>query len=79
MKLKDHKATASIGHNYLAGKFGLQEDTDKAQDLFHKAAEYGSMNANYYLGGMHCHGFDVQIDITKANHYWELAALAGHA
>ena len=79
MKLNDPEAINIMGHSYLVGKFGLQEDTDKAQELFHKAAEYGSMCANYYLGGMHCHGDGVQRDTTKANHYWELAAMAGHA
>ena len=40
--------------------------------------ENGSIEAHYNLGCLHNSGDGVQVDKKKANHHWEIAAIAGH-
>ena len=66
-----------MGGYYYNGVYGLPQDHDKALKLLHRAAElgyaaYSSIGNAYYIGN------GVERDETKANHYWELAAIGGH-
>ena len=62
---------------YDNGLLGLQQDYQKANELWLKAGELGCAQAYYNLGVSYDQGRGVEVDKKKAKHYWELAALNG--
>lgn len=64
---------------YANGYAGLEKDKDKALSLFQKAAELGSVSAQYIVGNRYMSGTGVTKDIHKAIHWFEKAAHQGNA
>ena len=75
----DAKAIYNLGCYYSNGSDGFPQDHAKALELFHKAAELGNAKSYYGIGNAYYYGNGVELDEKKANHYWELAAIAGDA
>ena len=73
----DTQAMSNLGHHYNRGRIGLPRDTNKAMELWRRAAELGNSNANLTLGCKYNSGEIVERDIEKATYYWELAAMGG--
>ena len=49
----------------------------KALELWHRAGKLGSVNAYHNLGTAYMNGHEVEVDMKKAKHYYELAAVGG--
>jgi len=64
---------------YTQGSNGLSRDYQKANELFLKVkgGELGCANAYYNLGQSYREGVGVKVDMKKAQHYYELAAMMG--
>ena len=62
---------------YRNGTLGLPQDRAKANELFLKAGELGCADAYCNLGSAYILGRGVEIDMKKAKHYYELAAMTG--
>ena len=60
--------------NYEHGSRGLRQDSARAMELYTRAAEFGSSNAHFQLGGI----YDEGGDLKKAKFHYEDAAMAGH-
>ena len=73
----DADAIYNLGCWYADENFGLQQDHNKAWELWHQAAELGHAISYYSIGAAYYEGNGVERDETKANHYWELAAMGG--
>ena len=67
-----------LGSSYAEGKHGMPQDFQKANELWLKAAELGCSMAYYNLGQAYRLGRGVEMDMNKAKHYWEIAAMNGH-
>jgi len=79
MEANDANATTYLGYKYAAGSLGLRQDYSKALELWTRAAELGSFVAHYAIGNVYHEGWGgVKIDMKKAIHHTELAAMAGH-
>jgi len=50
VKLKDPVAIFNLGCAYYSGMWGLQQDMNKALELFYQAADLGNCNAHYSIG-----------------------------
>ena len=72
------EAYYSLGGGYLNGELGLPQDMTKATELFLKAGELGYAEGYYNCGVNYCTGRGVEVDMKKANYYFELAAMNGH-
>ena len=73
----------SVALNWLAGCYdqgtmGMPQDRAKAKELYLKAGELGFAPAYYNLGLAYDKGHGVEIDMKKAKHYYELAAINGN-
>ena len=80
-KLMDNgngEAYSTLASFYFEGSFSLKQDYQKARELYLKAGELGCATAYYNLGISYGEGFGVEIDLKKANHYFELSAIGGH-
>ena len=75
--LNDPIAICDLGSYHNEGQWGLPQNHAKALELWHRAAELGSADAYYNIGIAHDSGSGVERDETKANHYYELAAMGG--
>ena len=73
------QAIYSLGGYYSRGGSGLQQDRDKALELFHRASELGYAKAYNNIGYAYLHGYGVERDMNKAIHNWKLAAMGGDA
>ena len=62
---------------YARGVYGIPQDFQKVNELFLKAGELGCATAYYNLGVSYDIGEGVEIDMQKARHYYELAAMGG--
>ena len=62
---------------YNNGSYGLSRDSEKAIELWNKAAELGSVSAHYSMGIMYNIGDGVEKDVCKSIHHW-IAAIGGH-
>ena len=56
----------------------MRQDMTKANELWLKAGDLGCANAYNNLGNSYYAGRGVEIDMKKAKHYYELAAMNGH-
>mmetsp|Transcript_16711 Transcript_16711/g.47984 ORF Transcript_16711/g.47984 Transcript_16711/m.47984 type:complete len:445 (-) Transcript_16711:31-1365(-) len=82
-RIKRMKARAEMGDATamwtLAIQFGLVPDEAKSLHLAQNAAELGCTEAQYRLGCIYANGLiGVELDETKADMYFELAAKNGH-
>ena len=76
MDLNDADAINQVGCFYHAGMYGYPQDHAKAIELFRRSAEFGFARAYTNIGYAYEHGEGVGRDMKKANHYYELAAMA---
>ena len=79
VEMDDAEAIHNLGCCYAKGKYGLQQDWDKALELWHQAGELGSTESYYNIGCSCDRGDGVERDEKKAKHFWELAAMGGDA
>lgn len=78
MKLNDSEAFFMLGGAYARGELGLQKDMSKTLELWNKAADLGSVSADYSSGIVYNTGDGVEKNEYKAIHHWKLAAMKGH-
>ena len=76
VEVDDVESINHLGDIYSKGTHGLPQDYAKALELWHRAANrydpaYFSIGIAYYDGR------GVEVDKTKAEHYWERGALGG--
>jgi TPR repeat protein len=71
-------AIKQLAGYYDRGRMGMTQNWAKANELYLKAGELGCAEAYYNLGIAYDNGYGVEIDMKKAKHYWELAAMNGH-
>ena len=67
-----------LGGYYGQGIMGMPQDWAKANELYLKAGELGCAGAYFNLGNSYSVGRGVEIDMKKAMHYFELAAIKGN-
>jgi TPR repeat protein len=74
VEANDASAIYLLGSSYDFGEHGLQQDHEKASELYAMAAELGYSKAHYNLGIEYQQGGKLR----KAKFHWEAAAMAGH-
>ena len=74
----DANAIFIMGNYYENGTFGYPKDYEKALEHYHNAADLGCARAYYNIGTFYDNGRGVEMDMDKAFHYYELAAIRGH-
>ena len=79
VEMGDANAIHSFGCFYFNEERGFPQDRTKAFELWHRAGELGCASANNIIGSSYYRGEDVERNIEKAKHYWELGAIGGHA
>ena len=79
MELNDAQSFYNLGCRYSNGRLGLPQDYAKALELWHRAGELGCAVSYSCIGNAYDNGRGVDVDKKKAIHYWELAAMKGHA
>ena len=81
MEAGDAEAFLTLGSHYedgSSGRLGLQQNREKAVELWSQAAKLGSVEAQFRIANSHYNGQGVAKDIDRAIHYWKLAAIGGH-
>ena len=78
--LGDAKAMWMLALHYRDGAHGVARDKSKALEWFKKSADLGSRDAQFSLGCAYRDGIYRigEVDDTKADRYFELAAKSGH-
>ena len=66
-------------YNILYYSFHGLENSVVGLELWHRAAELGYATAYLNIGYSYDHGRGVEVDEKKAEHYYELSAMAGDA
>jgi len=79
VEVGDAIAIYTLGLHYTNGEIGLPIHNEKALELWHKAGELGYAAAYYRIGMAYDIGDGVKMDGEKTRHYYELAAIGGHA
>ena len=74
VEVNDAGATFALGNCYRRGEIGLQQNEEKAIELFTKSADLGYSKAHYNLANI----YDKRGDLKKAKFNFEAAAMAGH-
>jgi TPR repeat protein len=74
----DAVAIHLLGSSYDDGANGLQQDHEKAVELWLRSGELGYAGSYFNIGNSYYTGRGVESDVKKAVHYWELAAMGGH-
>jgi len=75
--MNDPIAIHDLGCNYRDGTYGYPQDHTKALELYHRAAELGNALAHTCIGYSYNDGLGVEVDMEKANYFYELAAMKG--
>jgi len=79
MESGNSEAFNQLAGHYAQGTCGLSQNWAKANELMLKAGELGCAGAYFNLGCSYRDGdADVEIDMRKARHYFELAAMEGN-
>ena len=73
----DANAIYSLGCFYSDGDMGLQQDHNKAMELWLRAGELGCAASHHSIANAYANGGGVERDMKKAKYYWELAAMGG--
>ena len=73
----DAEAINYLGNTHYFGWLGLIKDAPRAIELWTEAAELGSLEAHYNLGGVYYSG-EVEEDKPRGIDHWQLAAIKGH-
>ena len=73
MEANDAGATFALGNCYRLGQLGLQQNEEKATDLYAQAAKLRSSNAHYNLGDEYYHKGG---NLKKEQFNYEAAAMA---
>ena len=71
-------AIYNLGNDYFTGTNGFPQDYVKALELLYRAGELGHAMAYSNIGYAHTYGKGVKVDMKKALHYYELAAMMGN-
>ena len=79
IELNDAHAIFSVGSYNMLGSHGFSRNLTRGLKLWHQAGELGYANAYYTIGLSYQCGRGVERDEKKALHYYELAAMGGHA
>ena len=79
VEVDDAEAIRNLGDCYSEGSHGLPQDRSKALELWHQAAKLGNAKSYYSIGNSYLQGNGVGRDEKKSMHYYELAAMEGHA
>ncbi len=74
VEANDAGALNLLGNHYYHGNEGLNQDREKAKELWTQAAALGSSKAHFSLGIIYEEGGDLK----KAKFHTEAAAMAGH-
>ena len=80
----DARAFHILGTHYFRGDKGLKQDRKVAIELWIRAAELGSVQAQGQIASVYTPEFSlekvdgVEKDMKTAMHYWELAAIGGN-
>jgi TPR repeat protein len=74
VEANDAEAMYVLGSHYQAGYGGLQQNEERAMELWIQAAKLGSCQAQFQLGIIYGEGGDLK----KAKIHYEAAAMAGH-
>jgi len=77
MEKDDPIAIYNIGHYCVQGIKGFTQDYTKALEHWHRAGELGDAKSYGCIGYLYEHGEGVEVDMKKATHYYELAAMGG--
>ncbi|KAL7528449.1 hypothetical protein ACHAXR_002453 [Thalassiosira sp. AJA248-18] len=77
IEVGDAMAIYTLGCRYQCGK-GVPKDTDKALDLWHRAAKLGCVESHSNVGSVYFNGEGVEKDFKKAKYHWEMGAMGGH-
>ena len=78
MELNDAHSFYNLGCRYSNGRLGLPQDYVKAFELWHRAGELGCAVSYSCIGSAYRQGRGVvEVDMKKAKHYLELAAMRG--
>ncbi|KAL7529420.1 hypothetical protein ACHAXR_005123 [Thalassiosira sp. AJA248-18] len=70
----DAIAMNTLGLRYSSGD-GVPQDSNKALELWQRAAQLGCAESHYNIAEAYFNGEDVEKDFI---HHWELAAMGGH-
>ena len=79
MEVGDAQAMYNLGCCYDDGNYGFPRDYAKALELYHRAGELGFAEAYNNIGHAYRFGRGVERDERKADHYYALASIRGHA
>ena len=71
------KATNGVAIFHATGQLGFKIDTAKTMELFLKSGELGCAIGYLNLADSYYHGKYTGVNIKKAKHYFELAAMLG--
>ena len=74
VEVNDAYSMCVLADCYYHGDLGLQQDREKAMELWKQAADLGSSKAHFHLGNEYREGGDSK----KAKFHYEAAAMAGH-
>jgi len=77
MEAGDAIAIHNLGMYYRDGMNGCPQDYKKALEFWHQAAELGHADAYKFIGYAYVLGQGVEVDMEKANYYYEIAAKGG--
>ncbi|KAL7529179.1 hypothetical protein ACHAXR_002832 [Thalassiosira sp. AJA248-18] len=72
----DAIAMYSLGCHYRLGN-GVPQDSNKALELWHRAAKLGCAESHNQIGSAYFQGEGVEEDVKKAVYHWELGARGG--
>jgi TPR repeat protein len=74
VEVNDAGSMYILGNKYYLGQLGLQQDREKAMELWTRASVLGSSQAHFHLGAYYGEGGDSK----KSKFHYEAAAMAGH-
>jgi len=75
--LDDPIAMYNFGVDYQDGTCGFPQDYTKALELFHRSGDIGYAESYNNIGYAYERGEGVEVDMKKAKHFYELAAIGG--
>ena len=77
VKANDPIAIYNTGNYYRDGRNGYPQDDKKAIELWHRAGKLGDIESFLNIGSAYKFGRGIEVDLKKANYYWELGAMKG--